>query len=143
MSTMQSTCREGPRGIFRGRVTRWAVAAALAAAAAVFLGASEANRGASSYTPTQGEWLCMSLNIDELFSETYRSPVVVRYLYDLARPDTIEIRVSYPPQLVTPEAVRMRVAQARLRTMEAAESRGWDVWLKLEVNVSEEPRRGV
>lgn len=121
-----------------GLMWRVLAAVALAAMFAVLMGADETERGDSPYTPTKGEWLCLNLNLGETFAETFRSAVVVRYAYDPAKPDTIEIRVSYAPHLLSPEAVRLAIARAKNNARQAAERKGWDSWLKIEVNVVHE-----
>ncbi len=55
------------------------------------------HEGASPYTPTKGEWLCVNLNSRQALinSELARSGVGVRYLYDVSKPDSIQIEVLF------------------------------------------------
>jgi hypothetical protein len=53
--------------------------------------------GASPYTPTKGEWLCLLLNSRQALANSERAPrgVDVHYLYDLSKPDVLRIRLLY------------------------------------------------
>ncbi|MBN2474917.1 MAG: hypothetical protein JXB62_09945 [Pirellulales bacterium] len=114
------------------------IAVALLATTAVLFGADKSDGGASPYVTTCGEWLCLSLNVEEAQATIHKSPVGVYYAYDPSKPDTIAIQVRYPPGLVAPEAVRNRAELARKRAIAAAALRGWDLWLQLDVQASEE-----
>jgi len=92
------------------------------------------HEGASPYTPTKGEWLCVNLNSRQALinSELARSGVGVRYLYDVSKPDSIQIEVLFC-QGTQDEQVKRWGALAKLRATEAAKVHGWQNWLTIEL----------
>ncbi|HEV3006564.1 MAG TPA: hypothetical protein VGX78_18990, partial [Pirellulales bacterium] len=84
--------------------------------------------------PTQGEWLCMLLNMDEAAADEMQFPqgVGIRYRYDHQRPDTIQIEVLYNVNVGVPER-QNRAKHAEGQARELAKLKGWDGWLKLEL----------
>ncbi len=96
----------------------------------------ETNRGgASPYTPTKGEWLCVFLNSRQALinSERVTDAVAVHYLYDLSKPDTIWIEVL-PMEGASEKQLQRRAAQAEYEVIEAAKVYGWQNWLKVELD---------
>jgi hypothetical protein len=91
--------------------------------------------GASPYTPTRGEWLCVFLNSRQALINSERVPnaVAAHYLYDLSNPDTVRIEVL-PTEGVSEEQVQRRAAQAKYEVSEAAKVYGWQNWLKVELD---------
>jgi hypothetical protein len=113
----------------------WAAAGVVAAAlASIAMGADSKSGGAAPYSPTQGEWLCMLLNMDEAAADEMQFPqgVGIRYRYDHDQPDTIEIDVLYNVNVGAAER-QNRAKHAERQARELAKLRGWDGWLKLEV----------
>jgi hypothetical protein len=99
------------------------------------LGAGSAdNGGGAPYTPTRGEWLCVLLNMDEAAANDIQIPegIGVRYEYDLAKPDTIQIEVVYTANVSAKERKR-RGKEAEQQARELARLKGWDGWLKTEL----------
>ncbi len=90
--------------------------------------------GATPYTPTQGEWLCLMLNAEQgVFNgEQQPTDVHVRFLYDRSKPNTIEIELLGDINAVDTEMERQRLVTQQ-RVLAAAKDRGWDQWLKIEV----------
>jgi len=103
-------------------------------------GQDDGGSGGDPYLPSKAEWLCMTLNVKQAVHAAYRSlgDVAVRFTCDDARPDTVEIVLTYPPTLVRRQAVERRAEKAKDFLMEAARRRGWDSWLKVEVRVVED-----
>ena len=91
--------------------------------------------GASPYTPTKGEWLCLFLNSRQalLNSESARGGLTVHYLYDQSQPDAIRIKVLFADG-TNPEQVHRFAARAEKEAVEAAKCRGWQHWLKTEID---------
>jgi len=89
--------------------------------------------GASSYTPTKGEWLCLFLNSRQALINSQRAigGVAVHYLYDLSKPDTIQIKVLFG-EGTSEEQVHRSAARAEYHATEAAKVHGWQDWLKIE-----------
>lgn len=95
---------------------------------------SDADRGgASPYSPTRGEWLCLVLNARQALANSERasSGVVVHYLYDKSKPDTIRIKLLYGDG-ISESQVHCRASRADRQATEAAETHGWQGWLKIE-----------
>jgi hypothetical protein len=90
--------------------------------------------GGEPYQLTKGEWLCLLLNMDVAMASCGQQPsgMVIRYRYDVARPNTIQIEVLCSPNVGAME-VQRRAAVAEQRLVKAAKARGWDQWLKTEV----------
>jgi hypothetical protein len=113
----------------------FAVGAIVAAAlVSLALGADTDSGGGTRYTPTQGEWLCMLLNMDEAAADEMQFPTGagIRYRYDHERPDTIEIELLYSANIGAPER-RNRAKYAEQTAKEVAKLKGWDGWLKLKL----------
>ena len=91
--------------------------------------------GASPYTPTKGEWLCLFLKSRQalLNSEMAPSGLAVHYLYDKSRPDAIRIKVLFG-EGTSQEQARRYAAQAEEHAIEAAKCHGWQNWLKTELD---------
>jgi hypothetical protein len=89
--------------------------------------------GASPYTPTQGEWLCLFLNSRQALSNSARAPggVAVHYLYDESKPDIIRIQVLFG-EGTSQEQVHRCGTRAAYHATEAAKVHGWQKWLKIE-----------
>jgi len=89
--------------------------------------------GASPYTPTKGEWLCLFLNSRQALVNSQRAigGVAVHYLYDSSKPDTIQIKVLFG-EGISAEQVHRRAARAEYHAAEAAKVHGWQDWLKIE-----------
>jgi len=108
--------------------------------AATLLGAAQRGTdsdrgGASPYTPTKGEWLCLLLNSRQALmnSELARGGFAVHYLYDKSRPDAIRIKVLFGDG-TSREHVHRYALQAEGDAIEAAKVHGWQNWLKIEVD---------
>jgi hypothetical protein len=104
------------------------------ASLATAMSGSEADReGAAPYTPTRGEWLCLVLNTQRALVNSEQEPldVHVRYLYDRAKPNTIQVELLFRPDLPEVE-LRRRAEEAQRHAKEAAKTHGWDGWLKIE-----------
>ena len=125
----------------------WYGAMLLAAALGGSLPAEEPSGGLAPYTPTRGEWLCLSLNVEQALADSEQiatSPVQVRFAYDRAQPDTIQIRLIVGPGATLPELQR-RAAGAEQLARQVAQLRGWDSWMNLErkeIRISEAPAPG-
>jgi hypothetical protein len=104
-----------------------------AALVTIALGADSDSGGGAAYTPTQGEWLCVLLNMDEASSSDLQFPqgAGVRFRYDHTQPDTILIEVLYNPNVGAAER-RNRAQHADQQAREMAKLKGWDGWLKIE-----------
>jgi len=102
-------------------------------AAAPQRGTDTQRGGASPYTPTKGEWLCLLLNSRQALVNSQRTTgvVAVHYLYDVSKPDTIRIKVQFG-EGVSEEQVHRFVARAEHHATEAAKAHGWLDWLKIE-----------
>jgi len=89
--------------------------------------------GASPYTPTQGEWLCLFLNSRQALMNSERPPrgVDVHYLYDLSKPNVLRIELLYV-EGTGKEQVHICAARAEQHATEAAKVYGWQNWLKIE-----------
>ncbi len=89
--------------------------------------------GASPYTPTKGEWLCLFLNSRQALVNSQRAigGVAVHYSYDLSEPDTLRIKVLFADG-TSEEQVRRCAARAEHHALEAAKVHGWQNWLKIE-----------
>ena len=89
--------------------------------------------GASPYTPTKGEWLCLLLNARQALANSERAPrgVDVHYVYDLSKPDVLRIRLLYL-EGTGKDQVHICAARAEEHATEAAEVYGWKNWLKIE-----------
>jgi hypothetical protein len=126
---------------FPWRTAGWILSSAAATVVVATLMAAsgpgnETDRGgASPYSPTRGEWLCVVLNSRQaLFnSERVSNAVAVRYLYDLSRPDTVRIEVLTIDG-ASEEQLQRRAAQAKNEATEAAKVYGWQNWLKVELD---------
>jgi hypothetical protein len=96
-------------------------------------GTDSEHGGASPYTPTKGEWLCLFLNSRQALvnSERMTNGVAVHYLYDASKPDTIQIKVLFG-EGASQEQTRRSAARAEQRATEAAKAHGWQDWLKIE-----------
>ena len=70
------------RRIYRRVVWGGATAIVLTAVVAVLLAADGADRGDDPYTPTKGEWLCLTLNVEETIAAAYWLKVKFRVLED-------------------------------------------------------------
>lgn len=116
-----------------------AVVALVAAMVVAAMGAENAERGDSPYAPTKGEWLCMSLNVQQALTGENgdTGDISVSYAYSPAKPDTITVVVRYPANLVTMEAIRAQTASAEQQVKAAAKLKGWDSWVKIETSVTE------
>jgi len=123
---------------FRGLLKRWPWALGLAVAMLALAGSlsgSDVNQGgAASYTPTQGEWLCLMLNTQEALFASEQQPdsVAVRYVYDRSQPNKLGIAILYGAHVSALE-VQRQVRAAQQHAMELAKLHGWDSWLKLEL----------
>ena len=109
------------------------LAATLVAAAGA---KSDADRGgAEPYTPTKAEWLCVLLNSRQALinSERAQGGIAVHYLHDLAKPDVIRIQL-FNAEGTGADQVHHRAERAKQQAMEAAKHRGWQNWLKIEVD---------
>ena len=91
--------------------------------------------GASPYTPTKGEWLCLFLNSRQALmnSETARGGLTVHYLYDKSRPDAIRIKVLFG-EGTTQDQVHHYAARAEQHAFEVAKCHGWENWLKTDLD---------
>ena len=89
--------------------------------------------GASLYTPTKGEWLCLLLNARQALANSERAPrgVDVHYLYDLSKPDVLRIRLLFVAG-TSQDQVHICAARAEEHATEAAKVYGWQGWLKIE-----------
>ncbi len=89
--------------------------------------------GASPYTPTKGEWLCVFLNSRQALVNSQRvtGGVAVQYLYDVSRPDTIRIKVLFGEGSSEVQVHRC-TARAEHHAIEVAKAHGWLDWLKIE-----------
>jgi hypothetical protein len=89
--------------------------------------------GASPYTPSKGEWLCVLLNSRQALMNSERVPrgVNVHYVYDLSKPDVLGIRLLYV-EGTGKDQVRICAARAESYATEAARVYGWQNWLKIE-----------
>jgi hypothetical protein len=107
------------------------VAATLLAAAQ--RGADADRGGGAPYTPTKGEWLCLLLNSRQALVNSQRvtGVVAVHYLYDVAKPDTIQIKILFG-EGTSAEQVRRSGDRAERHATEAAKAHGWLDWLKIE-----------
>lgn len=95
---------------------------------------TDADRGgASPYTPTKGEWLCLFLNSRQALrnSEVARGGLAVHYLYDLSKPDVLRIKVLFD-EGTTEEQAQRDAARAAEDAIEIAKVHGWQNWLKIE-----------
>ncbi len=127
------------RSRFAWRTVVWIVscgAASLFVAtllAASQTGSDKDRRGASPYTPTKGEWLCLLLNSRQALANSQRvtGGVAVHYLYDASKPDTIRVKVLFG-EGTSDEQVRRCAARAEHHATEAAKAHGWLDWLKIE-----------
>jgi len=97
------------------------------------LGTNTDRGGASPYTPTKGEWLCVLLNSRQALINSERAPrgVDVHYLYDLSKPDVLRIRLLYVGG-TSKDQVHICAAKAEHHATEAAKVYGWQNWLKIE-----------
>jgi hypothetical protein len=89
--------------------------------------------GASPYTPTKGEWLCLLLNSRQALVNSQRvtGGATVHYFYDVSKPDTIRIKVLFG-EGSSEEQVHRCTARAEHHAIEAAKAHGWLDWLKIE-----------
>jgi hypothetical protein len=123
---------------FRGLLKRWpwalGLAVAMLALAGPLSGGDVNQGGAASYTPTQGEWLCLMLNTQEALFASEQQPdgVAVRYVYDRSQPNKVQIVILYSAN-VSAREVERQIKAAEQNTFEVAKLRGWDSWLKIEV----------
>ena len=130
-----SACRSS----FALRPTVWIVSCGAASLLAVTLAAAPKrgtdtdHGGASPYTPTKGEWLCLFLNSRQALvnSERMTNGVAVHYLYDASKSDTIHIKVLFG-EGASQEQVRRCAARAEQRASEAAKAHGWQDSLKID-----------
>lgn len=124
---------------FARRTVVWILACGAASFLAAMLvaasprGTDTERGGASPYTPTKGEWLCLLLNSRQALVNRQRvtGGVVVRYLYDASKPDTMRIKVLFG-EGTSEEQVHRYAARAEHHAIEAAKVHGWQSWLKLE-----------
>ncbi len=96
---------------------------------------TDTNRGgASPYTPSKGEWLCLFLNSRQALVNSERAPaaVSVQYLYDLSKPDTIKIQVLFGEGM-SEQQLHLCAARAARHATEMAKVQGWQDWLKIEI----------
>jgi hypothetical protein len=96
-------------------------------------GGDAGREGASSYTPTQGEWLWLLLSTERAVVDSEQEPanIAVRYLYDRSKPNTIVIELLFLPDVINAD-VQNRAAVARQHAFDLAKRRGWDKWLNVE-----------
>ena len=89
--------------------------------------------GASLYTPSKGEWLCVLLNSRQALINSERAPrgVNVHYVYDLSKPDVLRIRLLYV-EGTGKDQVHICAVRAEQHAIEAAKVYGWQNWLKIE-----------
>jgi hypothetical protein len=122
-----------------GKIAVWfACCGAASLLLATLVGASQPGTdsergGASPYTPTKGEWLCLLLNSRQALANSQRVTGVVaaRYVYDSSKPNTIRIEVLFGEGTSREQVQRCRV-RAEHRAVEAAKAHGWQDWVKIE-----------
>ena len=102
-------------------------------AAAPQAGTDMSHGGASPYTPTKGEWLCLYLNSRQALANSQRATggVCVHYLYDASKPDTLRIKVLFA-EGTSMDQVHRWEAKAERHAAEVAKAHGWQDWLKIE-----------
>jgi hypothetical protein len=113
--------------------------------AGLMLGAhSGPGGGGTPYTPTQGEWLCVLLNMDEAAAADVQFPTGtgVRFRHDHTKPDTIQIELLYNVNVPESE-LRHRAQHAERQAQEVAKLKGWEGWLRTEVTQTKVTRRPV
>ncbi len=89
--------------------------------------------GATPYTPTRGEWMCLLLNSRQAVANSQRSGgLAVRYVYDLSKPDTVCIEILYGEGTTSDDQLHLCAARAEHHAVEAAKVYGWQDWLKIE-----------
>jgi hypothetical protein len=127
------------RSWFARRTVVWIVACGAASLLVATLvaasprGTDTERGGASPYTPTKGEWLCLYLNSRQALVNSQRTMggVAVHYLYDLSNPDTVRIKVLFGDG-ISEEQVHRCAARAEHHATEVAKAHGWLDWLKIE-----------
>jgi hypothetical protein len=125
---------------FDRRKTVWILscgAATLFAAAVVAAAqrSGEADRGgATLYTPTRGEWLCILLNSRHALANSEQIPreLVVHYSYDRSKPNVIGVNVLLTDRVSDKEQVRRCTVRAEEHAIATAKIYGWQDWLKVE-----------
>ena len=127
---------------FASRGLLWKASTAVALAAAVVvavMGADQSERGSSPYTPTKGEWLCMSLNVQQALIGGYgdTGDILVTFAYSPAKPDTITVVVQFSREAGHRGSDPRQTAYAERQVMAAVELKGWDSWVKIERSVIE------
>jgi len=122
-------------GIRSARLAPILVVAALAGAVPLLGGAASEEDGASPYTPTCGEWLCLELNthVAVVTAEQKLTELDIRFQHDKAKPNAITIEILYDPAVVSLDGVRSRARRAEDYARKRAARHGWDKWLELEV----------
>jgi len=95
-------------------------------------------------TPTQAEWLCVLLNMDEAAVADVQFPTGtgVRFRHDHTKPDTIQIELLYNVNVPENE-LRHRAQHAERQAQEVAKLKGWEGWLRTEVTQTKVTRRPV
>jgi hypothetical protein len=127
------------RSWFAWRTVVWIISCSAASllvatlVAASQRGTDTQHGGASPYTPTKGEWLCLFLNSRQALANSERASrgVDVHYLYDLSKPNVLRIRLLYADG-TGKEQVHICSARAEQHATEVAKLYGWQNWLKIE-----------
>jgi hypothetical protein len=133
---MSASAAQRVEKLVQGRRVFWGTILVLALAAVVtsVTGGEPDRGGRVPYTPTQGEWLCMNLNMDQALADSEAiatSGVYVRYVYDKSNPDTIQITLVYGPSGTNSE-LQARAAAAEKHVHDVARLHGWEQWVKVE-----------
>ena len=141
---MNASAAHGSEKPARRRKWFWGTLLVLALAVAVtsVTGGEPDRGGRVPYAPTQGQWLCLNLNLDQALADSEAiatSGVHVRYVYDKSNPDTIQITLFYGPNATTSE-MQARAAAAEKHVHDVAALHGWEQWVKVEFK--EEKRTG-
>ena len=123
--------------------TKLVLTGILAASLIVIVTAYSQNRllqGQQPYTPTQLEWLVVTLNSQNPLKDVAGDGFAIIYHPDLHHGNTIEIHCFYLPDKADKKYMNESIQASRKLAMQYAKIKGWGSWLKIKEIIAPSPQ---